>query len=597
MFTATSDIMDFQFLVPENVRLPAHISQRSNLKYVKTVMDNFDDRLRAEFRDSCLGFFADVPEIQFSAQLIQALEYAIITRLHAGSFPEGDRYTKALEKRRLKEKYFKSLEKISCAQLEKAFLRASTPRTDRYKLRLALIVEGIITAPDNNVGIDEDTLPILDDLELFFAYPWAKVGYRHLLKEFRGIWARKMSDTKMKNEKDVSYTIHRFPIVMQIWAYEVMLELGERFGERVGERSPRLLCWTSNKQPQQRTYDAFFRDVRVMKVVSPQFHEAAPASGGDDGSDADDGHDDESGAGAEDVDTSASDGHHTPEGNGEDGAEHDDSGESGGDHSSKSGGSDSENEVDASARQSGALPTPVVAGRQSGVLPTPVVAPSTYGVQGTRGGATMMREDVEGMLYDQRILFEMRLRTVKLEIMQHVTEEFARLRDFISTLVPSSSGTSTSAAAPVVNELNLLDDPYEDGQGSDVRSPHDDVRADDVEMQEGSAGKGSDKQSTHDDDHADEGEMDALNEGEGGDEQTLEDDDRTEEGDMQDMNDPGETVSTLPTDDKEGPSTHDVMEVDGFDNKLPVTTNPQHELQCGLLMNFIVARTKAIRSY
>ncbi|CAA3019553.1 Hypothetical predicted protein [Olea europaea subsp. europaea] len=71
---------------------------------------------------------------------------------------------------------------------------------------------------------------------------------------------------------------------------------------------------------------------------------------------------------------------------------------------------------------------------------------------------TMTREDVEGMLYDQHILFEMRLRTVKLEIMQHVTGEFAKLRDFISTLVPPSSGTSTSAAAPVVNEPNLLDD-------------------------------------------------------------------------------------------------------------------------------------------
>ncbi|CAA3004662.1 Hypothetical predicted protein, partial [Olea europaea subsp. europaea] len=118
--------MDFQFLLPENVRLPVRISQRSNLKYIKTVMDNFDDRLRADFRDSCLGFLVDVLEIQFSAQLIQALvcrgircdkshelwfnvqghltqfglqEYAIVTGLHAGSFLEGDQYTKALEKR------------------------------------------------------------------------------------------------------------------------------------------------------------------------------------------------------------------------------------------------------------------------------------------------------------------------------------------------------------------------------------------------------------------------------------------------------------------------------------------------------------------
>ncbi|CAA3000534.1 Hypothetical predicted protein [Olea europaea subsp. europaea] len=317
-------------------------------------------------------------------------EYAIVTGLHAGSFLEGDRYTKALEKRRLKEKYFKSLEKISCAQLEKAFLRVSTPQADRYKLGLALIVEGVITTPDNNVDVDEDTLAIVDDLELFFSYPWAKVGYRRLLKGFR------------------------------IWAYEAMPELDECFGECVGERSPRLLCWTSTKQLQQCTYDAFYRDLHVhatlrpteaerdlpyianlvpfldrpvqflddlaRRVVGPQFHEAAPASGGDDGSDVGDGHDDEFGVGAEDVDTSASNGHQTPEGNNDDGSKPDDSGESSRDPSSETDGSDSEDEVDAS-------------GRKSGALPTPVVAPSTSGVQGTRGGATLTREDVEGMLY------------------------------------------------------------------------------------------------------------------------------------------------------------------------------------------------------
>ncbi|CAA3001108.1 Hypothetical predicted protein [Olea europaea subsp. europaea] len=91
-------------------------------------------------------------------------EYAIVTGLHADSFPEDDRYTKALEKRRMKEKYFKSLEKISCAQLEKTFVCALTPWANRYKLGLALIVEGVITAPNNNVCIDEDTLSLVDDL-------------------------------------------------------------------------------------------------------------------------------------------------------------------------------------------------------------------------------------------------------------------------------------------------------------------------------------------------------------------------------------------------------------------------------------------------
>ncbi|CAA3031626.1 Hypothetical predicted protein [Olea europaea subsp. europaea] len=118
-----------------------------------------------------------------------------------------------------------------------------------------------------------------------------------------------------------------------------------------------------------------------------------------------------------------------------------------------------------------------------------------------------MRDDMEGMLYDQRILFEMRLRIVKLEIMQHVIEEFARLRDFISILAPPSDGTSTFAVAPVVNEPNIWDDPHEDGEGSNERSPHDDDETEEAKMQEVNAREGSDERSRQDDDHADEGEM------------------------------------------------------------------------------------------
>ncbi|CAA2954056.1 Hypothetical predicted protein [Olea europaea subsp. europaea] len=136
-----------------------------------------------------------------------------------------------------------------------------------------------------------------------------------------------------------------------------------------------------------------------------------------------------------------------------------------------------------------------------------MVAPSSSGLQGTRSGPNVVREDVESMLLDQRILFEMRLRTMKLEIMQHVTDEFARLRDFISTLVPPSGGTSTSAAALVVNEPNIWDDSHEVGEGSDKQSPHDNDHADQGEMHKVNDGKGREEWSPQDDNHAEEGDM------------------------------------------------------------------------------------------
>ncbi|CAA3002938.1 Hypothetical predicted protein [Olea europaea subsp. europaea] len=114
-----------------------------------------------------------------------------------------------------------------------------------------------------------------------------------------------MSDAKMKNEKDVSYTIHEFPIAMQIWPYEVVLELSERFGQQFYVHATLLPTEVEHDLPYIASLVSFpdssvqFLDDLARGVVGPQFHEAASASGGHAGSTAGDGHDDESSAGAE----------------------------------------------------------------------------------------------------------------------------------------------------------------------------------------------------------------------------------------------------------------------------------------------------------
>ncbi|CAA2952079.1 Hypothetical predicted protein [Olea europaea subsp. europaea] len=85
-------------------------------------------------------------------------------------------------------------------------------------------------------------------------------------------------------------------------------------------------------------------------------------------------------------------------------------------------------------------------------------APSTSHVRPTAtAGSCLTTDDVQGMLLDQRILFEMRLRTVKLKIMQHVSNEFKKLKDFISTIVPASGSTTTACATDVEPEPRLSD--------------------------------------------------------------------------------------------------------------------------------------------
>ncbi|CAA2976995.1 Hypothetical predicted protein, partial [Olea europaea subsp. europaea] len=71
-------MMEFEFCIPQDARLLVHISQRSNFKYVKTVMDHFDEWQRKDFHNSSFGYLAEVPDIQFSVQLIQQLVFNIV---------------------------------------------------------------------------------------------------------------------------------------------------------------------------------------------------------------------------------------------------------------------------------------------------------------------------------------------------------------------------------------------------------------------------------------------------------------------------------------------------------------------------------------
>ncbi|CAA2971495.1 Hypothetical predicted protein [Olea europaea subsp. europaea] len=203
--------MEFEFMIPKDAQLWAHISQRSNLIYVKIVMDHFDERQHEDFRNFPLGYLAEVPDIQFLAQLILQLVfrsvrteevnklwynvqghlmryglqvYTLVTGLRCGLFPEGDDFDRLIERKRLKE-------------------------------RLVLIVEGVFNAPDNNVSIYLPTLSIVDDLDFFFTYPWGKVRYRRLLHGFRGSLARKFQKAKRRKEKEITCTVHGFPIAMQ----------------------------------------------------------------------------------------------------------------------------------------------------------------------------------------------------------------------------------------------------------------------------------------------------------------------------------------------------------------------------------------------
>ncbi|CAA2970410.1 Hypothetical predicted protein [Olea europaea subsp. europaea] len=453
--------MDFESLVPENARLRGYVSQRSNMRYIKIVVKHFDERQRADFRNSCLGFLSEVPDLQFSAQLIQQLVfyciqtnkwhelwfdlqghlarfgiqvYALVTGLRCGLLSDDNVMDRVLDKRRLKDKYFKHVDKISYAQLEQTFLRSSTPRADRYKLSLALVIERIFNAPDNNVGIDMETLSIVNDLDLFFLYPWGRISYGRLIKGFlfRGHWARKFLDaTKKKEKAQRSYDAFFKNVQLHVYA-----TLRPTETERGQPHIATLVLFNDHHVP---ALDDLARD-----SVAPQFQAermGTPKEGTSENETSDEAHD----------------------GGGISGEEE----ESGADESGEDEGEDSKSttvgivnviEFDEVGRR--------------GLFPPPHAGTSTSHVRPTAtAGSSLTADDIQGMLLDQRILFEMRLRTVKLEIMHHVSNKFKKLKDFISTTsqhpalqplyvrlmwTPSPDNQTTKALQATTRRLTVL---------------------------------------------------------------------------------------------------------------------------------------------
>ncbi|CAA2981926.1 Hypothetical predicted protein [Olea europaea subsp. europaea] len=294
------------------------------------------------------------------------------------------------------------------------------------------------------------------------------------------------------------YTIHDFPIAMQVWAYEAVPEIGERFGQRVGERMPRLLIWFARKQPQHRTYNAFFKNVQLhvyttihptdveaeqqyffalvsyddppvpvlddiaRTVVGPQFN-ASHAGNGSGGQltrqDFDNG---VSSGGSTEDETSEDDDGDRQSGSDRDDDDTEDSGVGACERSS-----DGE---DTRRGQTGASSTPRVPHVSS-----PVRGPTMETRPIGTSGSNLTRGEVEELLLDQRILLEMQLRTVKLEIEQHVMSECKKFRDFLTTFVALAGPTPIAVATPTDTEAEVLD-----VNGGDVEpfSDEQDIRAD-----------------------------------------------------------------------------------------------------------------------
>ncbi|CAA2974785.1 Hypothetical predicted protein [Olea europaea subsp. europaea] len=285
-------------------------------------------------------------------------EYAVVTGLRCGLFSKGDDFNLLIERKRLKERYFKSNDKISLAQLQSTVARLSTTRADHYKLGLVLIVEGVFNASDNNVALQEN------------------------FKRLRG------GRRKRLHARCTTFPLPcRFGHTRQFWRLgnasvsESVNECHDFFAGPY-ESSHSILHVYATLRPTDAEAEQPYFSTLVPQDLDDRVRSGRSGDGETSGDD--------------DID-----GQSGSDRDGEDSEDHD--------------GDDSEDTGESSTPLAAPVPSPV---RRLMIHTWPV---GTFASSLTRG-------EVEELLLDQRILFEMRLRIVKLEIQQHVTSECTRLR-------------------------------------------------------------------------------------------------------------------------------------------------------------------------
>ena len=264
-----------ELIVPVEKHFPGRVTYRGTA-YMKKLVTIFEKHgLMDRARQCPLGQFFCAGQLNFSGALIHQLmlhkvesnkadegqfyiskrlttfsirEFALITGL---SFAETPSVEEHLSDDHLVREYFANHRKITFASLESALQECEDPE-DAFKLGLCYLVEGVLNAPEKSVVIFQEMLKFVMDEEVFFKYPWGRFSYKKLVTSIHRDMQHQLRLYESKKNKDsgvvqpdAKYTYYGFAPALQYWAYEALPSIGSKFGEKVANRVPRMLHWSS----------------------------------------------------------------------------------------------------------------------------------------------------------------------------------------------------------------------------------------------------------------------------------------------------------------------------------------------------------------
>ncbi|CAH9083373.1 unnamed protein product [Cuscuta epithymum] len=229
------------------------------------------------------GHLLDAPAMQFSGQLIHLLLlhqvrhqpadelwFAVDGKLLKFTYNDFKRVTGIkdqvecatydFDKSRLGvvDKYFGGCVDVTYGKLKakveeirNTLMEPNEDVMDRVKLASLFFVHSCLLARDPPTRIRPAHLCLVDEFEVFKSCPWSLESYnvtvKSLKKTMKGqpekFQAKKKKKPKYRNAK---FSLYGFPFALQVWAYEELPVLAQKFAKRVSTtRDVPILKWTA----------------------------------------------------------------------------------------------------------------------------------------------------------------------------------------------------------------------------------------------------------------------------------------------------------------------------------------------------------------
>ena len=115
---------------------------------------------------------------------------------------------------------------------------------DAVKLVQVFFVECILRSKRHARLIDEDIMKFVEDQHKFNEFPWGRQSYLDTI----GYLHKALKNKNPGSSDSVTYELCGFPLVFQIWSYETIPKLGEKYANKLGDEIPKILNWSNSKR-------------------------------------------------------------------------------------------------------------------------------------------------------------------------------------------------------------------------------------------------------------------------------------------------------------------------------------------------------------